>query len=163
MSEAVAEPKGKELSARTASPEELDVFWKAILDGELPEGFGAAEDADAVSRAIVERIRGEEDFDSVFGEQELAAWRDTLLDVPVQVVNFHLNKSTVDGGRGGPLYAVVEVVRLSDSEQLTVTCGGRNVLAQLAKILENGWWDKPVKMVARRTGEGYDVLRLAKA
>lgn len=150
-------------SARTASKEELEIAYRAILEGELPEGFGAAEDAEAVSRAIVQRIAEADDFDAVFSPQDLPGWRDVLLDTPVKVIDFHLNRSTVAGGAGSAVYAVVEVERLSDGEHLTVSCGGRNVLAQLVKILEKGWWDKPLKMISKRTREGYDALWLVSA
>lgn len=149
------------VATRKASKDELAVAYKAILDGELPEGFGAADDAGAMARAIVERIIAAEDFDSVFTQQDLPAWRDTLLDQPVKVIDFHLNKSTVEGG--GAIYAVVDVERLADGERLTVSCGGRNVLAQLVKMLEKSWFDNPIKMIEKRTAEGYGALWLVKA
>lgn len=146
---------------RKASKEELQVAYKAILDGELPDGFGAAEDAEAVSRAIIERIAAAEDFDEVFSPQDLLGWKDALLDEPVKLRDFHLNKAGFEGGSA--VYAVCEVERLSDGELLTVSCGGRNVLTQLVKILEKGWWDNPIKMIAKRTAEGFDALWLVKA
>lgn len=145
------------------SKEELAVAYKAVLDGELPEGFGAAQDAEATSRAIVERIVGSDSFDDVFSPQELPAWRDVLLEKPVKVRDLRLNKSTIEGGRGSAVYAVVDVERLEDGERLQVSTGGRNVLAQLLKMIENGWQEQPVKMIAKRTAEGYDALWLVKA
>lgn len=147
-------------STELATKDEVAAAYHAILTGELPEGFGASDDAEGVSRAIVERIISAEDFADAFNPQELPAWRDTLLDIGVLVRKLHLNKSTV---AGGSLYAVVDVERLDDGSALTVSCGGRNVLAQLVKLVEKGWTDKPVKMIAKRTSEGYDALWLTAA
>ena len=53
--------------------------------------------------------------------------------MPVQVLDFHLNPS---GLEGQTVYAVVELKLLDGSESVTtVTCGGKNVLMQLVKAL----------------------------
>lgn len=141
-----------------ASPEQIKQAYAAILDGEAIASYA---DPEVVSRAIVERIMGAETFDEAFRPQELAAWRD-LLDVPVTVRSFHLNPSGFEG-QGSSVYAVVDLVRMDDGEAATVTCGGRNVLAQLVKMLEMGWLDKPVRMIAKQTAEGYSALWLEAA
>lgn len=148
--------------ARKASKDELKVAWTAIMTGELPDGFGAAGDARGTALAIVDRIKHSESFEDVFNPQELPAWRDNYLGVPLLVRDLHLNKSTV-AGEGAPIYAVVDIEPLDGRPPATVSCGGQNVLAQLLKMLENGWWDKPVKMIAKRTAEGYDALWLVSA
>lgn len=148
--------------ARTATKKELEVAWTAITTGELPDGFGASGDARGTALAIVDRIKSSDSFEDVFNPQELPAWRDTYLGVPVLVRDLHLNKSTV-AGEGAAVYAVVDIEPLDGQAPATVSCGGQNVLAQLLKILENGWWDKPVKMIAKRTAEGYDALWLVSA
>jgi hypothetical protein len=141
-----------------AQKAQIELAYQAILgDAELP----IASDPEAMSRAIVERIMQAETFDDAFKPQNLEAWRE-YLDVPVLVRGFHLNRSSFDG-QGAPIYAVVDISRLDDGELLTVTCGGRNVLTQLVKMLEKGWQENPVKLTGRQTGEGYTALWLEAA
>lgn len=148
--------KSKELSKK--EQEQIEVAYAAIMgDVELP----IASDPEAMSRAIVERIMNADTFDETFRPQNLDAWRE-YMDVPVKVRGFHLNRSAFDGA-GAPIYAVVDIEVLSDGEVVTVTCGGRNVLTQLVKQLQNGWQDKPVKLTGRQTQEGYTALWLEAA
>ena len=151
----VATIAGAELAPGAASPEHLQMAYAAILDGvPLP----ATVDPEVMSRAIIERIMHAETFDEVFRPQELEAWREAYLDVPVKVKGFHLNASGFDES-GSAVYAVVDLVT-PDGELDTVTCGGRNVLVQLVKALEKGWLDRPVKMVERPTASGFKTLWL---
>lgn len=144
-------------------PKEIERAFKVILgDEELP----SASDPEIVSRAIVERIMAAETFDETFRPQQLESWQQ-YLDTPVVVRTFHLNRTTFDASEnaGAPVYAVCDLV-LGDGEIVTVTCGGRNVLAQLVKMLQNGWLDNAdyaVKMTAKRTAEGYNALWLVAA
>ncbi len=150
--------ESKELT-KGPSKAELERAYDAILNGTpLPQGG----DPEVVSRAIVERILAAETFEDAFKPQELAAWRE-YLDVPVEVRSFHLNPTTYEVEGGSSVYAVVDLARLDDGEHMTVTCGGRNVLAQLVKMLEAGWMDRPVKLVGRQTAEGYQALWLEAA
>jgi hypothetical protein len=82
-----------------------------------------------------------------------------MLDVPVRVLGFKFNKSTLDGQA---FYAVVELERLDgkDPAKLTVTCGGRNVMMQLVKSKEKGWLSNPVAMSGTKNADGNQVLRL---
>lgn len=139
-------PQSKEL-AKAASPEQIELAYQAILgDAELP----AATDPEVVSRAIMERILAAETFEAAFAAQNLEGWRE-YLDVPVFVQGFHLNRSTYDAPGSSPVYAVVDLTLAADGEPVTVTCGGRNVLMQLVKMLERGWFDRPVRLVAKQT------------
>lgn len=138
---------------------ELEQFRAVLLgEGELPR-FA---DPEVMAQAIVERILESETFEDAFQPQELEAWRD-YLDVPVLVKGVHLNRS---GYEGTSIYAVVDIERVDGKdpkEPFTVTCGGRNVLAQLYKMLEKDWLDKPVKMTSRTTAEGFNALWLVAA
>jgi hypothetical protein len=136
---------------------QLAAAYAAILDGEKLPTIG---DPEVMSRMILERILKAETFDEAFKPQTLDSWRD-YLDVPVTVQEFHLNPSGYE--QGSSVYAVVDLKRLDDGAGLTVTCGGRNVLAQLVKMLEQSWTDKPVKLTAKTTGEGYQALWLVAA
>ena len=145
--------------ATKATKADIEKAYKAIMDGETV----AVSDPEIVSRAIMERIIGAETFEQAFAEQSLEPWREGLIDEPVLVHGFHLNPSGFEGEGSSSVYAVVDLERLSDAERMTVTCGGRNVLVQLVKMLEKGWLDKPVKLTAKQTREGYTALWLVAA
>jgi hypothetical protein len=141
------------------SDEQVQLAYAAIMgDAELP----VASDPEAMSRAIVERIMSADTFDEAFRPQQLESWQ-SYLDQPVKVREFHLNRSAFEDGQGAPIYAVVDIELLSDGEIVTVTCGGRNVLTQLVKMLQKGWQDNPVQLTARKTSEGYTALWLTAA
>ncbi len=120
-------------------------------------------DPEVVSRAIMERILAAETFEEAFQPQSLPSWGSDFLGVPVFVRDIRLNKSTVKGGTGPSVYAVVDIADAVKGDVHTVTCGGRNVLVQLIKMLEKDWLNKPVKMTERPTAEGYNVLWLEAA
>jgi len=146
--------------------QQIDLAFRAIRDG---EALPVASDPEAVSRAIVERIMSAQSFDEAFKPQQLEAWRELYPDVPVYVRGFHLNPTAFDSNQqGASVYAVVDVEPVDERNgpPATVTCGGRNVLTQLVKMLQHksdGWMDKPVKLESRKTGEGYDALWLVAA
>lgn len=150
---------GKELEAKRA---QLATVYAAILDNKTPEGMGVS-DPEVVTREILERIMSAETFDEAFRPQELGAWAD-LIGVPVRVLDFKFNPSGIEN-QG--IYAVVDLERLDgdmdDPVKVTVTCGGRNVMMQLAKALEKGWLGNPVAMTEKPTAEGYKVLWLVAA
>lgn len=156
MSEAENEGTSQDLAARR---QQIAVATRAILDGEIDEGFQS--DPEVVSRMILERILNAETFEDAFAPQTLDPWREALMDVPVQVAEFRFNRSGFKAG--SPIYAVVDLTRLDTGEQVTVTCGGRNVLAQLLVALKNGWTDRPVAMTSKETSEGNQVLWLVPA
>jgi len=151
--------ESKALDTTKPTPAALKLAYAAILDGDkLP----IASDPEAMSRAIVERIMNAETFEEAFQPQELKSWSD-YLDKPVLVRTFKLNNSTFEGEGGSSVYAVVDIADATTGEIDTVTCGGRNVLTQLVKMLEKGWLDKPVKLIAKQTAEGYQALWLQAA
>jgi hypothetical protein len=137
---------------------QLEMIYSAILgDATLP----VESDPEAISRAIVERIMTADTFEDAFRPQQLEAWRE-YLEVPVLVRGLHFNPTTFEG-QGSSIYAVVDIERLDNGETLTVSCGGRNVLTQLVKMVQNGWTDRPVKMIDKPTQEGYKALWLVAA
>jgi hypothetical protein len=146
------------------SQKELDLARAAIMDGkEIPTGG----DPEVISRAIMERILNAESFEEAFQSQTLPAWRDTLVDKPVYVRDVRFNPSTKrDKDKQGPsIYAVVDVQPFDPEtgemqDVRTVSCGGRNVLIQLYKMLEKGWADRPVMLISKDTSEGYEALYL---
>jgi hypothetical protein len=137
-----------------ASSAELEAAAAAILDGkELPGGGG---DPEAVSRMILERILASDPAD-LFKPQNLEPWRESI-DRPAEVSGFHLNRSSFEGGSS--VYAIVDLTWLDDGESESVTCGGRNVMAQLLAAMRHGLLPVRVKLVGNRTAEGYQALWL---
>ena len=153
---ATREPYGK---MKKPTADAVKAAYAAILDGaELPHD----RDPQVVSRAIMLRIVEAESFEDAFRTQNLDAWRDHL-NRPAFVESFHLNPSSIDGGTGPGVYAVVDLSWGDTGEKATVTCGGANVLTQLVKMLERGWFDRPVQLIAKPTREGFDALWLEDA
>lgn len=138
----MADAKGTAVAERRQA--EIELAWR-ILEGsaDIPE-----QDAEAAAAAIRARIRDADDFDSVFGEQELTAWEDLQGQI-VWVHSFHLNKSTFEAGSRA--YAVVVISDTEDGEKRLVTTGGQNVLAQLVKALERDWFPLQLMLIAKDT------------
>lgn len=143
---------GTALATREAA--QLEQIRGAILDGD-PLPF--VSDPEVMSRAIAERILGSETFEEAFTAQSLPAWRE-LEGVPVIVRDVRFNRS---GFEGQSLYAVVDIAPVDQTlPPTTVSCGGKNVMAQLYVMVKNGWQDRPVQLISKRTTEGYDALWL---
>lgn len=150
---------GKDLAVPARA--QLEAVYLAVTENKpLPQ----AADPEQMSRLILERIMAAETFEEAFVPQKIDAWRDKYLEVPVKVLGVHFNRSTIEGGLSS-VYAVVDLVDTNTGETATVTCGGRNVLVQLLKMLEKGeeWMDREVRLTQRQTSEGYKVLWLEAA
>lgn len=161
MPTATDKAKPSRALAKRLNKDDLERAYAAILDG---APIPTAGDPEVVSRAIVERILAADTFEEAFKPQELEAWAD-LVGVPVRVVDFHLNPTQFtpgEGGQGASVYAVVDLELVGQEDQgiKTVTCGGRNVLAQLVKMAERGWSEHVVTIISKPTAEGYNALWL---
>lgn len=141
----------------------LDVIEAALEPGAKAADLPPNVDADQVTRGIIERIISAKTFEEAFGSQSLPSWADTLEGLGVLVRDVKWNRSTISGGEGAPVYAVVDVERMDNGATQTVTCGGRQVQAQLISMLRNGWTDRPVRIVKKPTGDGNTVLWLEDA
>jgi hypothetical protein len=137
---------------------ELETIKGVLFRGEeLP-----TMDAAAMAQTIAQRIADSDTFEEAFAPQEdqtLPGWADMLMGVPVLVKGVRFNPSSKQG-EGPSAYAVCQLSRLDNGDQVTVHCGGLNVMTQLVLMLEKGWQDKPVKLVARGTGNDRTTLYL---
>jgi len=141
---------------------QIELAARAIMDGTVDDSFRS--DPEVASRMILERILNAETFEEAFAPQTLDSWRD-MLEIPVRVTDLRFNRSGFTG-QGSPIYAVVDLIRLDTGEAKTVTCGGRNVLAQLLTGLKFGWFGEnghAVSMSAKPTADGNTVLWLVPA
>lgn len=151
----------KSTAIETTRAAQLEQIRRAITgEEELP---GNA-DPEAMSRAIMERILAAESFEDAFTQQDLTPWR-SMIGRAVIVRDVHFNRSTVEGA-GPSVYAVCDLVDVETGEQISVTCGGQNVLAQIVVGLQHGWLvdeKRPVRMIENRTANGFGALWLEAA
>lgn len=161
--------EGQELAKthEPLTPHDLEAAYGAILDGKPVAQFDT--DPEIVSRRILERILAADSFEEAFRPQELDGWQ-VYVNRPVRVIDFHLNPSTKKSENGkvtASVYAVVDLLLIDPNgeagDEVTVSCGGRNVLAQLVTMRQNGWMDRTVKLTAKQTGEGNTALWLEAA
>ncbi len=154
-SEVVPWEEGAELEGIAAiepTAELVSQAYAAIQDGQLPPEIG---DPAIVARLIQERIKKGTFEESLTPTEKLPAWKDVLLDVPVAVYGFHMNRSTItpaEGAYSPGVYAVVELAVPETGEIQTVQTGGANVLMQLVKAWEERRFPFVAVLVAQPTG-----------
>ena len=107
-------------------------------------------DPSITARAIQDRIRAAETFDQVFKAQSLPSWQEYEGEV-VSVLAFHLNPSSFEGEGTSAAYGVVELGIPETGEIVTVQTGGGNVLMQLVKAWEKGWFPFTARLVVKDT------------
>lgn len=133
------------------TPELMEMAYAAVMDGTMPPEVG---DPAITTRAIQERIRATDKFDEAFKPQSLTPWNELLGEV-VTVGGFHLNPSTLEGQSA--VYAVVSLRREGEDDFKPYSCGGGNVLTQLLKAWEQGWFPFQGVLVSRKTSQNYDT------
>lgn len=139
-------------------PPLVQAAYAAIQDGQLPPEVG---DPSVTARMIQDRIRNADSFDEVFGSQKLTPLSD-LAGEDLTFHAFHLNPSSF---ADNPIaaYAVIEVSDRA-GELRTVSSGGGNVLIQLVKAWEKGWFPFRARVVSKETRTpGRRTLWLEKA
>jgi hypothetical protein len=143
----------------------------AIVDTDSPaevERFiaGASaqvlDDPEAVSRAIVHDILSAPTIDEVFRRRELTHARDVLGE-PITVLDVRWMKGDYDT-EGPGFYAVMDAAS-ADGEKVQVSCGARNVMAQLWRLRELDAFPIQVAIVesGRTTAAGYKPMTLEPA
>lgn len=145
------------MAALEITDELIQQAYDAIELGALPPEVG---DPKVTANMIARRIREGTLDASMDPAESLPAWRDLYLDRPVAIYGFHLNPSTIKDSPIGA-YAVVELAATDGDDAgdiVTVSCGGRNVLMQLVKALEEKRYPFVGQLTANKTGAGYDAL-----
>ena len=102
------------------------------------------------AREVVQSILDAETVDDVLSETQVTHARD-MLDVPFVALAFRLHRSDF-GGDGPGVFAVIDGAT-KDGDKLTITCGARNVIAQLYRIAELNGFPRPVMLVERGRGK----------
>jgi hypothetical protein len=137
----------------------LDLVEQSLVEGvELPE----LDDPDEIARQIIVRILKADDVEQVLEPAGALGARD-LLGVPLEISAVRWQRSSLDGGPA--LFALIEAQRLDEGEPVVVTCGGRNVLAQLLRLAQLSAFPQVVRIVEaeRETSRGYRPLWLVPA
>lgn len=128
---------------------------------------GADLSPDEAHESIVRRVMAAETVDEVLARQQVTHSRD-MLDVPFMLESVHFNESTIEG-EGPGFYGILNGTRTDTGEKVTVSCGGRTVLAQLFKLaeLDDGLKAGPVgirlKQADKPSKRGYYPLWLRAA
>lgn len=139
------------------------------VDSEVFQRFLAAADDDNlvddptnVTLDIIGKILGATSADEVLGREEATHARD-MIDTPFALTGVKFNRSTFDGD--GPAFYAVLSGASEDGENVAVTCGARNVIAQAWKLADLD--ALPIKVVIRQsakpTAAGYHVMWLEAA
>lgn len=138
---------------------DLELSREAILGTEDPAEI-RYQDPVEVARAIVQRILEAPDADAVLDQAAVEHARD-VLGIPFTLRGARFQRSKFGGENGGPtLFALLDVVDGDGAERI-VTCGGRNVLAQIYRLLEGGWLPVQVTITeGSETAQGYRPLWL---
>jgi hypothetical protein len=117
------------------------------------------DDPEAVSRAIVHDILTAPSIDKVFQQRELTHARD-VLDERLTILGVRWMQGDYDT-TGPGFYAVVEATN-EDGEKLQISCGARNVMAQLYRLAELDAFPITAAIVesGRATAAGYRPMTL---
>lgn len=134
-----------------------DVEAVAPILRQLGIQIGAPEDA---AVRIAQRLADSGTLEDLLGESQAVSWRERA-GIPYRVRAVDWSDSDLGGGVG--FFAIVTAVNLDTNQTETLTTGATNVLIQLAKMLQNGWLEQPVKYESRKASSGFEVGRLAKA
>ena len=141
-----------------AKSAELEVVqdWTPFLLGDGSPEFVDPEEA---SREIVLRILASGDADQVFDQAGTTPCSD-ILNTPIKITGARAMKSAYESG--ATMYLLLDVVDLTSGESLLVTCGARNVMAQLYRLTQLDALPVDCRIVPseRPTAEGYRPLWL---
>jgi hypothetical protein len=116
------------------------------------------DDPAAISAAIVANILQARTAEDVFGTNDVTPAED-VLGQRLTIRGVRWNRSRYDDGP--TVYAMIDAVD-DDGEVLTISCSGRNVMAQLFRLNELGAFPAVCAIVQadRPTAAGYFVLNL---
>lgn len=135
--------------------EVIDDWTPFILADATPE----FEDSEQATRDIVMQILQAEDVDAVLEGANVTPARD-LLGVPLRINGAKAKKSAYEDG--ATMYVLIDAVNLATGEMVKISCGARNVMAQLFRTYQlNGFpLDCRILESERPTAEGFRPLWL---
>lgn len=140
-----------------------------LPDDEVFTRFLAAADegsldasADQTSIDIIARILKATTAADVLGREDVIHARD-IADEPFTLLGVKFNRSEFDGA-GPQFYALLDATN-ADGEALKITCGAKNVIAQVWRLADLGALpcDVVLKESSKPTAAGYKVMWLEAA
>jgi len=136
---------------------QLDEVERALLDPTARLSI-VEEDSEGAATAIV---RGILESSDPLARVEAVGGRD-LIGVPLRVTDVEWRNSDLEG-EGLGIFAVMHATQ-QDGTQVAVTCGGRNVLAQLYRVARDGTFPVDVSFSeSKPTAKGYKALWIGHA
>lgn len=127
-------------STDLASLDELEGILRGTL--EAPE---VMDDPAQIQAEIIEQLLAAESDAELESVGNATGWRD-LLGVPVEIHGFRWRPSAFEEGSGPSVFFVVSATRLDTGEQVVLTTGSANVLAQLCNMARRGTLVGAVRM-----------------
>jgi hypothetical protein len=121
------------------------------------------EDAEAQAKEIAYRILSAEDENAIYEQAATTSARD-ITGIPLTIRNVRWQKSRMTEG-GPTVFALIEAERLDNGKVELITCGSRNVMAQLYRAAQLGKLpsETPLKFIENETSAGFAALWLTKA
>jgi len=145
---------GKSMSTEVV---QLDEVERALLDPTAKLSV-MEQDSDAAAEAIVRSILEAAD---PLARVEAVGGRD-LLGVPLRVTSVEWRNSDL-AGDGLGIFAVLHATQ-QDGTEVAVTCGSRNVLAQLYRVARDGVFPVDISFSeSKPTAKGYTALWIGHA
>lgn len=129
----------------------------ALLTGELSSEV--LSDPVEQQRQIIAQLLNAESDDELENFGNAVGWRE-LMGVPIEIRNFRWLPSQYD--EGPAVFMVVQGTRLDTGEQVVLTVGGANVMAQLANLAKRGRLVGAVRELTEgsKTRQGFTPLWL---
>lgn len=93
-------------------------------------------DPEDTTRAILARILAATTADELLTGHRVVHAQDTL-NIPLEIIAVKWQRSTMEGAAN--VYAVLTANIIGTTDQITVTCGGRNVMMQLLNASHRGF------------------------
>lgn len=117
-----------------------DTSTELVLPANVAEYLASAEsivveDPEQVAFEIVARILSQDTVEGVLNKQQVLS-AEAMLGIHLRVTEVRWHRSAYD--QREQVYALVKAFRSDNGDEVLITCGGRNVMAQLWKLEQLG-------------------------
>lgn len=155
----MAEVPSQELVVSHSSTDlvSLDEFDRILLGVSDPTVLEVS--AEDIQRQIVSQLLNAESDEELEQFGNSIGWA-TLEGVPIRIMGFVWRPSELE--EGAPVYVVVHGERLDTAENVILTTGGYNILAQLSNLARRGRFPaiRELKVSEKKTKKGFNPLWL---
>lgn len=153
------------LATRSSADEAaLAEFNQIILGQKDAPPTEVVEDPAEISREIMMQLLSADSDEQLQNFGNATGWKE-LIGVPIKLMGFRWRPSDLE--QGSPVYVVVHGFRVDTGEQVVLTTGAANVLAQLSNLASRNRLGEPdcIWMLAesdKPTKAGFTPLHLEK-